>query len=107
MLVYVDDLIHLAKNAQEYTLKLNQDYGPKEGFGPPDRYLVANMDKVQLEDGITVWYMTFIEYLCGAINNVYSILEGNKASPKSFEDGYITYPSSYRPELEVTNELDE
>ena len=54
MLVYVDDVLNLAKDAQEDTLKLNQVYQLNEGFGPPDRYLGANVDKSQLADEITV-----------------------------------------------------
>ena len=48
MLVYVDDVIHLEKDAQEYMFKLNQVYQLKEGFGPPDRYIGDNIDKFQL-----------------------------------------------------------
>ena len=87
-------------------LKLNQVYLLKEGFGPPYRYLGANIDKFKLEDGRTVWSMNFIEYMCGAIRNVYLIIEGNKAALKSFGGGNCPYPSSYRPSLDVTNELD-
>ena len=49
--------------------------------------------------------MTCVEYLCGAIKNVYSILEGYKAALKSFRDVHHTYTLYYRPELGVTNEL--
>ena len=58
MLVYVKDVPHLEKDAQEDLLKLNQVYRLKEGFGPPDRYLRGNVDKLQLEDGRTLWSMT-------------------------------------------------
>ena len=94
MLVYVYDVLHLAKDKQEDMLKLNQVYRLKEGFGPPDRYLGANVNKFQLEDGRTVWSMTCVEYLCGAIKNVDLILEGNKAYLKSFGGGHRPYPSS-------------
>ena len=77
----------------------------KEGFGPPDRYLGANVDEVQLEDGRTVWSMTCIEYMHRAIKNVDYLLEGNKSYLKSFVDGHRPYPSSYRPELDVADEL--
>ena len=97
MLVYADDVLHLSKDAQKYMLKLNQIYRFKEGFGPPDRYLRANVYKFQLYSGRTVWSMTCIEYLCGAIKNVDSIPEGNKAALESFEDGHRPYPSSYTP----------
>ena len=70
ILVFVDDALHLAKDAQEDMLKLNQVYWSKEGFGPPDRYLGDNVDKFQLEDGKNVWSMTCFEYLHGAIKNV-------------------------------------
>ena len=96
MLAYVNDVIHLANDAQEYMLNLNQVYQFKEGFGPPYKYLGANFDKIQLEDGRTIRSMTCIEYLRGAIKNVNSILEGNKAALKSFGDIHCTYPSSYR-----------
>ena len=49
--------------------------------------------------------MTFIGYLCGDIKNIDSILEVNKESPKSFGCGHRPYTSSYRPELDITNEL--
>ena len=106
MLVYVDDVLHHEIGAQEYILNINQVYLLKEGFGPPDIYLGASVDKFQLEDGRTVWSMTCIEYLRRDINNVDSILKVNKAALKFFGDGYHPYPSSYRPILDVTNELD-
>ena len=107
MAIYVDYFLHIAKYAQEDMLKLNQVYRLKEGVGPPNRYLGANVDKVQLEDERTFWSMTCVEYLCGDIKNVDSILEGKNAALEFFRDGHCLYPSSYRPELEVTNELDE
>ena len=60
VLVYVNDVLHLTKDAQEDMLKLNQVYQLKKGFGPPYRYLSATFDRFQLEDGITVWSMTCV-----------------------------------------------
>ena len=77
-------------------LKHNQIYRPKEGFGPPDRYLGANVDKVQLEDGRTVWSMTCVEYLSRAIKNINLMIEGNKSALYSFRDGTCPYHSSHR-----------
>ena len=89
-------MLHLANDAQEDMLKLNWVYQFKEGFGTPDRYLGANVDTFQLEDGRTVWCFTCVTYMCGAINKIYSILAINKAALKSFEDGHRPYPSLYR-----------
>ena len=97
MLVNVYDVLQLVKDIQEDMLNPNQIYRLKEGFGPPDRYIGANFDKFQLEYGRTVWSMTCVEYLCGDIKNIYSIIEGNKVDLKSFRDGHHNYPSSYRP----------
>ena len=94
ILVYIDDVLHFAKNAQEDMLNLNQVYLLKEKFGPPDTYLGANVDKFQLEKGRTFWYMTCIEYLLGYIKKVDSILEENKTALKSFGDGHHPYSSS-------------
>ena len=74
MLVYIYDALYLAKDAHEDMLKLNPVYQLKEGFGPPDSYIGANVDKFQFEDVRTVWSMTSVEYLCGDIKNVDLIL---------------------------------
>ena len=42
---------------------LNMIYRLKEGFGPPDRYLGANVEKVQLKDGQVVWSTKCIDNL--------------------------------------------
>ena len=78
MLVYVDDILNLAKDAQEYMLKRKQVYRLKVGYGPQYIYLGANINKAQLEDGRTVWSMTYIQDLQGSIKNIDSILEVNK-----------------------------
>ena len=92
ILVYVDDFLHLEKDAQEVTLKLNQVYLLKEVLGATDIYIGENFDKVQLKDGRNFWSMTYVEYLCGAIKNVDLILEGNMADLKSFGNGHCPYP---------------
>ena len=51
MLCYVDDLLHIVFNPNEDMDEFNMIYQLKEGFGPLDRYLGANFDKVQLKDG--------------------------------------------------------
>ena len=50
--------------------------------------------------------MTCVEYLHGAIKNVYSILEGKTSALKSLGDEHHTHTSSNNPELDVTNEVD-
>ena len=49
---------------------LNMIYRLKKGFGPPDRYLGANVEKVQLKDGQIVWSTNCVDYLKREIENV-------------------------------------
>ena len=48
MLVNANNALHLAKDAQKGMLNLNQVYRLEEGLGTPDRYIGANVDKIQL-----------------------------------------------------------
>ena len=42
-LCYVDDFLHIGFKPKEDIDNLNMIYRLKEGFGPPDRYLGANV----------------------------------------------------------------
>jgi hypothetical protein len=87
--------------------KINEIYRLKEGVGPPDRYLGANVEKVQLQDGSIAWSMNCVDYLKGTIKNVNNMLQEADSALKNCGDGKRPYPSSYRPEIEVTHELND
>ena len=63
MLCYFDELLHMGFNPKADTDALNMIYWLKEGFGPPERYLSTNVEKVQLKDGRVVWYTNCVDYL--------------------------------------------
>ena len=67
MLCYVDELLQIGFNPKEDMDALNIIYRLKEGFGPPDRYLGANVEKLQLKDGQVVWSTKCVDYLKIAI----------------------------------------
>ena len=106
ILVYVDDILHIAEIPEEDMKLINSIYRLKDGVGPPDRYLGGTMEKVQLQDGSVAWSMDCVEYLKGAISNVDNLLKESNSSLKAYGDGKRPYPSSYRPEMDVTSELD-
>ena len=107
MLVYVDDILHIAHNPHIDMKLISQYYRLKDGSGEPDRYLGGNIEKAQLYDGTTAWSMTCVDYLKGAIQNVDSMLKESNVALKGFGHGRRPYPSSYRPEIDTTKELDE
>ena len=49
--------------------------------------------------------MACVDYIKGAIRNVNDMLEKDKVAMKMFGDGHIPYPSSYRPEMDVSELL--
>ncbi|GFH50500.1 hypothetical protein CTEN210_06976 [Chaetoceros tenuissimus] len=64
------------------------------------------MQQVQLQDGSVAWSMNCVEYLQGAISNVDKYLNECDSALKNYRDGKRPFPSSYRPEMDVTPELD-
>ena len=79
----------------------------KEGFRPPDGYLGANDDKVQLKDGQGVWSTNCVEYLKSAVENVDSSIGVNKMALNNEGNRHRPYSSGFRPELDFTKELGE
>ena len=55
MICYVDDLIYIGFKPKKYMDALNMIYRLNEGFGPPDRYLGSNVEKVQMKDVQVLW----------------------------------------------------
>jgi hypothetical protein len=109
ILVYVDDILHISHDTKPAINALMKLYLiRKESMGPPNRYLGANIDKIQTEDGQVMWSTTCVDYCKGAIGNVEAMLQQDGMNPlKTYGDGKRPYPSTYRPEIDVTKELDD
>ena len=78
-----------------------------ESFVPPDRYLGANFEKVQLYDGHIFRSTNNVNHLNSSIDNVNNSIGVDKSSLKNYGDMHRPSSSSYRPELEITEELGE
>ena len=102
ILVYVDDVLHVYHNPGIDMKLLIRFYRLKDGVGSPSRYLGANIEMVKSEDSREVWSMTCVDYIKSAIRNVNDTLEKDKVVMKMFGDGHRPYPSSYRPEMDVS-----
>ena len=91
MICYVDDLLHIGFNPKEDMDALNMMYWLKEGFGPPERYMGENVEKVHLKDGKVVWSTNCVDYLKSAIENVDNSLGVDKTALKNDGDGHRPY----------------
>ena len=107
MLCCVDDLLHIGFKPKEYMDALNMIYWLREGFVPPDRYLGENVEKVHFKDGQVVWSTNCVDYQKRAIDNVDNSLGLDKTALKNDGDVHMPYSSRFRPELYVTEELEE
>ena len=70
MLFYVGDLLNIGFKPKEDMDALHMIFRLKEGFGPPDRYLGANFEKLQLKDAQVVWFTNCVDNLKRATENV-------------------------------------
>ena len=107
MVCCVDDLLQISFKPKEDIYVLNMIYWLKGGFGPTERYLGENTEKVQLKYGQVLWSTNCVDYSNSAIENVDNSLGVDKMALKNDGDGHRPYSSSFRPELYVTEELGE
>jgi hypothetical protein len=107
VLVYVDDILHLSHDVKPTMAALAKLYELKpDSLGPPTRYLGANISKYQLEDGRESWCMSARDYVKNAIKNVEEeLFKENHTGLKSKVDRPT--PAGYRPEVDVSPELDD
>jgi hypothetical protein len=110
VLVYVDDVMHFDHEPHIFMSQLEGIYRLKDKAEAPDRYLGANIDKVQTTDGNIAWSMSSHEYLTNAIKNLETQLEKEGVPPlKTYgkRNGDRPFPASYRPEIDTSPELGE
>ncbi len=107
MLIYVDDVLHIAEDPTGDMGKLSKLYRLKDGTGELDRYLGGNIERVQTDDGSIAWSLSCHDYLSNAIRQVQSELAQKNLKLKEFGTGLRPYPANYRPEMDVTPTLDE
>jgi hypothetical protein len=91
--------VHLQKLSSFYEFNV-------ASIGPPTRYLGANVTRVSIpgdDSGNEFWAISSRTYVQNAVKNVKEMLQyegGLKQSVKTL------FMSGYRPELDVTDELD-
>jgi len=108
VLVYVDDILVFAKEPKVTMNELGKLYELKSGsVHEPDIYLGADMEKVQLPSGKTEWAMGSKTYVKNAVKVVESLIAEDDPEAKLKTTARNPFPSGYKPELDVTTELND
>ena len=110
ILLYTDDVLCVSELPERILQKELDKYFKMKpnSIGPPKLYLGAGIRKVELENGAKGWAARPSQYVQEAAKNVERYLEkqeipGRWKLPKKSE---TPLPTSYRPELDVTPELE-
>ncbi|GFH61944.1 pol protein [Chaetoceros tenuissimus] len=111
ILVYVDDLLIIDKNPKRFMEQIQGDFTvKKESISPPDRYLGADIRKVEDDGAKPFWTMSSNSYLDKAIKNLKAKLKesgleyNKKLSDPNYSPKQPFTTASYRPELDTSEE---
>ena len=105
VLFYVDDALAISLDPRSILLKVDKYFPMKpNSIAVPDIYLGAKISKARLPNGTEAWAMSSSKYVQEAIKNVKSWLE--KRDRKLPTRCSTPLPTSYRPELDISPELD-
>jgi hypothetical protein len=109
ILLYVDDALAIGENAERILREeLGRYFELKDGsIGSPNLYLGGNIRKVQLDNGVECWAFGSSQYVQSAVKNVKSYLEKQTTAKWKLPNKAETpMQTSYRPELDVSRELE-
>jgi hypothetical protein len=105
VLIYVDDILVVSHDAIRDLDRIDYYFKMKEGsIGDPDVYLGSKIKKITLPNSVEAWLMSPTKYVAEAVKNVERYLEKEYGSklPKRVSG---PLPTDYRPEIDVTPEL--
>ena len=75
----------------------------EKSIGPPTQYLGNKVNLVTLENGCKCWSFSSSQYVQNAVKNVEEYRE--RLGMKSLKKAKSSWPSSYRPEADISPEL--
>ena len=108
VLIYTDDVLSVSMDPKAILTKIDQHFKLKpESIGVPKTYLGATISKFRLPDDPTKerWAMSSEQYVKEAVKNVERWLSERGTNLKTKAPSVL--PSGYRPELDVSPELDD
>ena len=106
VLLYCDDALVISENGEKV---LRDEIGKyfelkEESIGSPSIYLGGKMRKVTLDNGVEAWSFGSSQYVKAAVDNVESYLK--ERGEKLVNRAKAPFTSNYRPEIDVSKELD-
>ena len=105
-LVYVDDVLIISHKPDSIADEIDNHYKIKPGSrGAPERYLGADVAKVQTGGGHEVWSTSSKSYVQNAVKVVENLLREDGLELHSPTKTKNPIPTNYRPEIDVTEEL--
>jgi hypothetical protein len=107
ILLYVDDVLSIAHDAEAALHELNKYFPMKPGsIGDPDMYLGAKLRKVQLDNGVFAWSQSSSKYVQEAVKNLEQYLHREDKNYKLSRRATAPWPTGYNAERDITPELD-
>ena len=105
MFVYTDDILAIGLNPKEILMKLNKYFKLKpDSIHPPDDYLGTKIKITSLPNGKKAWGQSSSHYVREAVKNLEEWMSSNGYHFSKKAETPMS--SSYRPELDITAELD-
>ena len=106
VLLYVDDMLSIGVEPRGAVDAIGKYFQIKpESVGSPDLYLGGKVSKMKLPNGVEAWAFSSSQYVQAAVKNVEEYL--NKKGMKLKKGVKAPFTSSYRPEVDGSEELDD
>ena len=106
LLVYVDDILLVSHQPKPTLEELGKIYALKDGsLDKPKIYLGAQLYEHFLPDGRKAWAMASDKYVKSAMTTVEDLLKSDGDGSHLKTTAKEPVPTSYRPELDVSEEL--
>ena len=108
LLVYVDDVLAVSHDPGAIMKMIGMRFEIKnDEWGPPKRYLGADVELFQLPNGRFAWSLGSYSYVVAAVQTVRDLLAEDGRDLKTGKRPHKgPLPSGYKPELDVTDECD-
>ena len=104
-LLYIDDVLVVSEHSEKFLRnELGKYFKLKEdSIGPPKIYLGGKMSKFVLDNGLTLWSFSSLQYVQTAVKNVKESLAKQDVKLPARADTPLS--SNYRPDIDVSGEL--